>query len=72
MPNHVTNQITVTGPAESLAAFRAALLVPGEADSYGRDDRHPPDAGVPTSRIRFCHLPGGDMECLGRRSADCR
>lgn len=38
MPNHVTNQITVTGPAESLAAFRAALLVPGEADSYGRDD----------------------------------
>ena len=38
MPNHVTNQITVTGPAESLAALRAALLVPGEADSYGRDD----------------------------------
>ena len=46
MPNHVTNRLTITGPAESIADFRAACFAvckPG-VPSYWRDEAAKPDA----------------------------
>ena len=37
MPNHVTNQVRVTGNAESLAKFKAQMFVPGQPDSVSID-----------------------------------
>lgn len=33
MPNHVTNQVSISGNAESLAKLKAVLFAPGTPDS---------------------------------------
>ena len=47
MPNHVTSKITVSGPAEDVAAFKA-LMIHEEAELYGSYHKDPALRGQPT------------------------
>ena len=70
MPNHVTNQVSISGNAESLAKLKAVLFAPGIPDSSddekrrtgGRFQRSDSNAPIAAYRGRFADLCDAEME----------